>query len=69
MKKFKLALKPSWFTEVLQNLVSTFKTIEWPTLKELFIRTLVVLVISAIISAYLLGADYLFGQLRNQLLF
>gem|GEM_PF-1817265 len=54
---------------ILKELAKTFREIQWPTLKDVLIKTLVVLVISAIISAYLVGADSVFSQLRNQILF
>jgi len=53
----------------ISQIIQTFRQINWPSFKEIFIKTLVVLVISAIISAYLLGADYLFSLVRNQILF
>ncbi|WKZ30019.1 MAG: preprotein translocase subunit SecE [Candidatus Dojkabacteria bacterium] len=67
--KVKFNLEDSAVGRFLIELLRTYKTIQWPTPKELLVRTLVVLIFSAIISAYLLGADALFSYIRNTLLF
>jgi preprotein translocase SecE subunit len=69
MKRIKFTFNSGKIAEIVANLIITFRNISWPTPKELIVSTLVVLIISAIISAYLLGADSLFAYIRNQLLF
>jgi preprotein translocase SecE subunit len=67
--KVKFNLEESAVGRLFIDLLKTYKAIQWPTPKELVTRTLVVLIFSAIISAYLLGADTLFSYIRNLLLF
>jgi len=61
LKKIKIPL--------LGAIIHSFKSITWPTAKELAKSLFAVLVISVIISAYLWLLDTGFGELRNLILF
>jgi preprotein translocase SecE subunit len=67
MKKLNLNLKVT--VPVIKDIVQTFKLIQWPTVKEITLHLLAVLVISVIIGAYLWVLDTSFAQLRNIILF
>ena len=55
--------------EFLEAVISAYKNITWPNKKLLIKSSLAVLVISVIISAYLIGLDTIFLYLRNLILF
>lgn len=67
MKKF--TFKTKIRIPLLGDILATFKAIQWPTLKDLAKNMVAVLVISAIIGAYLWILDTSFGNLRNVILF
>lgn len=53
-----------YFSEVMLEL----RKVSWPTREETIQMTVLVVVVSAIVSAYLGGLDYLFTQLTTLLL-
>lgn len=66
----KISLKGLKITvPVFKDISEAFRLIQWPTVQEIGKQLLAVLVISAIIGAYLGGLDSLFGNLRNAILF
>lgn len=69
MKKFSIKVTDNFLTKAIKDIFTAFKEISWPSLKYLIGMTLVVILISAIISAYLLGLDSGFSYIRNQILF
>lgn len=65
----KLTFKTKIKIPVLGDILKSFKAVQWPTLKDLGKSLLAVLVISAIIGAYLWLLDSTFEYLRNMILF
>lgn len=65
----KLSLKTKVKIPLLGDILTSFKAVQWPSLKDIAINMLAVLVISAIIGAYLGLLDTAFGNLRNMILF
>jgi preprotein translocase SecE subunit len=66
-KKFSLNFKVT--VPILKDIAESFKQIQWPSIKEVSKHLLAVLVISAIIGAYLGVLDTSFENLRNIILF
>ena len=53
----------------LKELIATYKKIDWPDKKTLFKNLVAVVLISAIITGYLIGIDTVFFYIRNLILF
>jgi len=67
----KLKVKSKLFKSIrnlFKGLRYDFDQIEWPNLKVVISRTFTVLLISGIISLYLLGLDVFFAYLRTLIL-
>ncbi|MCC7304114.1 preprotein translocase subunit SecE [bacterium] len=67
MKKFTIKTKIK--IQFVNDIINAFKAVQWPTLKDLGKSLLAVLIISAIIGAYLWVLDSGFEYLRNLILF
>jgi len=63
MKKLKIKIPG------ITDLLASFKAVQWPSVKDLAVNMLAVLIISAIIGGYLWVLDTGFGELRNLVLF
>ncbi|MFZ2190448.1 MAG: preprotein translocase subunit SecE, partial [Candidatus Magasanikiibacteriota bacterium] len=61
----KITFKTKIKIPFLGDILTSFKAVQWPTVKDLAVNMLAVLVISAIIGAYLWILDTSFGNLRN----
>ena len=68
-KKRKRATKQNKIVIFLKELIATYRKIEWPDKKTLLKNLIAVVLISAIITGYLIGIDTLFFYLRNIILF
>ncbi len=68
-KKVKNFIKTFNIFAYFRTLVNVAKAITWPTKKELLLYSVAVLIISVIITAYLLGLDYIFNIIKLNYLF
>jgi preprotein translocase subunit SecE len=64
----KAALSPKLEPSIFKGIQSELKKVEWPTRKEALHLTLVVVIISFLIGAYIGVLDYLFAQLLKILI-
>ncbi len=67
-KKKKFTIKVN-ISGKLRRVYAIFKEISWPSKKDLLVYSIAVLIISVIITAYLVGLDNLFNFIRLNLIF
>jgi len=68
LEHVKSEMVTGWWTRLRTFLVEVrneLKRVSWPSRKEVYATTLVVIVTSVFFGTYLAGLDYLFGTIRE----
>ena len=68
LENVKSEMVTGWWTRLRTFLVEVrneLKRVSWPSRKEVYATTLVVIVTSVFFGTYLAGLDYLFGSIRE----
>ena len=63
----KIIKLPKQLLSFFQNVIQEIKIVEFPSRKETFKMTYIVLIISIVFTFFLLGLDLIFSILRNYL--
>ncbi len=64
----KIVNKIKSFPNFLREVILEMKKVNWPTKKETIKYTLIVVLVSFVIAAFLGGLDYLFSTIINRIM-